>query len=60
MSGKKLRQFISECRRVLKVTRKPTREELALLIKVTGAGISLLGLIGFTLTMLSLIIQRIV
>ena len=58
--ARKLNAFIQECRRVLKVTRKPTREELALLIKVTGAGISLLGLIGFTLTMLSLIIQRIV
>ncbi len=54
----KLSAFINEYRRVLKVTRKPTREELALLVKVTGAGIILLGLVGFTLTILTMIIQR--
>jgi len=30
----------------------------ALLVKVTGAGIILLGLVGFTLTILTMIIQR--
>jgi protein translocase SEC61 complex gamma subunit len=29
------------------VTRKPTKEELGLMIKVTGIGILLIGFIGF-------------
>jgi protein transport protein SEC61 subunit gamma and related proteins len=40
-----------EGRRVLAVTRKPTREELSTIVKVTGIGILFIGLIGFLLQM---------
>ena len=45
----KLRSFIGECRRVLTVTKKPTRNELITIVKVAGIGIALIGLIGFVL-----------
>ena len=45
----KLRSFIGECRRVLTVTKKPTRDELVNIVKVSGVGIALIGLIGFIL-----------
>ena len=48
----KLRKFIGECRRVLKVTKKPTREELTTIIKASGLGMIVIGLIGFTIAML--------
>ena len=45
----KLKAFASECRRVLTVTKKPTRDELVTIVKVSGIGIGLIGLIGFVL-----------
>jgi protein transport protein SEC61 subunit gamma-like protein len=42
-----LKNFILQCKRVLMVTRKPTKEEFINISKVTGLGICLLGAIGF-------------
>ena len=47
----RLRAFLIECRRVLFVTKKPTTEELKVILKVSGLGILLLGFIGFLLQM---------
>lgn len=38
---------LGEYGRVLKLTRKPTREEFTVIAKVAGAGILLVGFIGF-------------
>ena len=38
---------LSEYIRVLKLTRKPSREEFSVIAKVAGAGILLVGFIGF-------------
>ncbi len=38
---------INEYRRVLKISRKPDREEFEMSAKITGAGIILIGVIGF-------------
>lgn len=43
---------LSEYIRVLKLTRKPTREEFTVIAKVAGAGILLVGLIGFIIYLL--------
>ncbi len=43
---------LSEYLRVLKLTRKPTREEFAIIAKVAGAGILLVGFIGFIVYLL--------
>jgi protein transport protein SEC61 subunit gamma-like protein len=48
----KLKEFYIECVRVLKVTKKPTNEELKTVIKVSGLGIIVIGLIGFIITIL--------
>ncbi|MBI2145621.1 protein translocase SEC61 complex subunit gamma [Candidatus Woesearchaeota archaeon] len=45
----KLRSFWGECKRVLTVTKKPTKPELMNIVKVSGIGIALIGLIGFVL-----------
>ena len=52
----KLRAFIGECRRVLTVTKKPTRDELVTIVKVAGIGIALIGLIGFVLQIIDKLI----
>ena len=43
---------LSEYTRVLKLTRKPSREEFSIIAKVAGAGILLIGFIGFIIYLL--------
>ncbi len=43
----KLKRFFKECMRVLRVTKKPDWEEFKLLVKITGAGLLVIGAIGF-------------
>ena len=48
---KKLKRFLKECGRVLKVTKKPTKEEFKTIVKISGLGIAVIGVIGFILHM---------
>jgi protein transport protein SEC61 subunit gamma-like protein len=43
---------LGEYIRVLKLTRKPTRDEFTVIAKVAGAGILLVGFIGFIIYIL--------
>ncbi|MCM2326099.1 MAG: protein translocase SEC61 complex subunit gamma [Candidatus Woesearchaeota archaeon] len=45
----KLKSFILECKRVLQVTKKPSKEEYKTIVKVSGLGVLLIGAIGFAL-----------
>lgn len=47
-----LRQYIRECVRVLTVASRPRRKEFEKIVKITGAGIILIGLIGVILSFL--------
>ena len=49
----KIRTFIAECQRVLKVTRKPTNDEYTKIVTVSGLGIVVIGLVGFVLYMIT-------
>lgn len=48
----KFRKFLGQCRRVLKVTRKPDVEEFLTVAKVTAIGLAIMGTIGFAFTMI--------
>lgn len=50
----KLKTYWVECVRVLRVTKKPTAEEFKTIVKISGLGILLIGLIGFIIQMLKL------
>jgi len=47
----KLKEFGKECKRVLKITKKPSGKEYKTILTVTGIGILVVGLIGFLITM---------
>jgi len=47
----KFKSFTNECVRVLKVTRKPDILEFKTIVKVSGLGILVLGLLGFLFAM---------
>jgi protein transport protein SEC61 subunit gamma-like protein len=49
---------LGEYIRVLKLTRKPTREEYTVIAKVAGAGILLVGLIGFIIYLLITVLPK--
>lgn len=53
--GIRIRTFVGECRRVLKVTKKPDSKEFKTIVKVSALGMAIVGLLGFALTMFRLI-----
>lgn len=57
MIHQRIKSYIIECRRVLKVTKKPSKEEFKTIVKVSGIGMIIMGLIGFLVTMASLVIK---
>jgi len=48
----KIKNFIIELKRVWTITRKPTKDELKVIVKVTGIGILIIGLIGLLINMM--------
>jgi len=45
--GFRLKRLIKEYWRVLKITKKPDMEEFKTIVKVSGLGIAIIGVIGF-------------
>lgn len=52
----RLKKFGKECRRVMKVTQKPNREEFLTIAKVSALGMAIIGMIGFILSMIQQLI----
>ncbi|MBN2459486.1 protein translocase SEC61 complex subunit gamma [Candidatus Woesearchaeota archaeon] len=48
----RLSEFWVECKRVLRITKKPDKQEYLTIVKVSGLGILAIGLIGFILHMI--------
>ena len=51
----KIKSFIRESIRVLKITKKPDAIEFKTIVKVSGLGILIIGLIGFVVQMFKLL-----
>jgi protein transport protein SEC61 subunit gamma-like protein len=45
----KIKAFCEECRRVLKVTKKPSNIEFKTIVKVSGMGMAIIGVVGFVI-----------
>jgi protein transport protein SEC61 subunit gamma and related proteins len=43
----KLKEFWTESIRVMRITKRPNKEEFITIVKVSGAGILIIGAIGF-------------
>lgn len=48
----KFRGFMNECVRVLRVTKKPDKIEFTTIVKASGLGILIIGLVGFIIQMI--------
>lgn len=51
----KLKSFMGECIRVLRVTKKPDANEYKTIVKVSGLGIIIIGMLGFVVQMIKLL-----
>jgi protein transport protein SEC61 subunit gamma and related proteins len=47
-----LKSFFGKCKRVWMILKKPTREELIKVAKVSAVGILIIGFIGFIISIL--------
>lgn len=45
----KVKKFIKETLRVLRITKKPNKEEYKSIVKITALGAAIIGAIGFAL-----------
>ncbi len=54
----KLKGFIEESKRVLIVTKKPSKEEFKTIVKASGLGILVIGFLGFVIAMIKEIFFR--
>jgi len=43
----RIREYLVECRRILRIAKKPERTELNEVLKICGIGIIVIGFIGF-------------
>ncbi|HIH21472.1 MAG: protein translocase SEC61 complex subunit gamma [Candidatus Diapherotrites archaeon] len=50
ISGK-IRAFIDDSKRIFTISRKPTKEEFLTMLKVTGLGIIIIGIIGYIVSL---------
>ena len=48
--------FLKQCKRVLRVARKPDREEYFQFSKVTALGIAIIGLMGFIFVLVATLV----
>lgn len=51
-SFSKLKRFIEESKRVLIITKKPSRDEFKTIVKASGLGILIIGFMGFVIAMI--------
>jgi protein transport protein SEC61 subunit gamma-like protein len=53
----KIKSFLSNAIRVLRLAKKPKRDDFVFVAKVTGLGIILIGLIGYVIESLRWLLQ---
>lgn len=54
----RIKEFVLESQRVLRVTKKPTNEELHTIVKVAGIGILVIGFIGFVMQLIAFMLPK--
>jgi protein translocase SEC61 complex gamma subunit len=52
-----LREFLDSSKRLLLVTTKPSRDEISLMVKISFAGVAIVGALGFIIRVLFLFLN---
>ena len=53
----KFKSFLMQSKRVFKITKKPSMEEFKVIVKITSLGIAIIGIIGFLIYLLWILIK---
>ncbi|MFC2135879.1 protein translocase SEC61 complex subunit gamma [Bacteroidota bacterium] len=56
MSLSKFKSYVNHCWRVLQITKKPDKVEYITVVKASGLGIAVIGMIGFLLQMFHILL----
>ncbi|MDO5851792.1 MAG: protein translocase SEC61 complex subunit gamma [Methanobacteriaceae archaeon] len=56
LNKESINSFLKQCQRVLKVSKKPDKNEYKTVAKVTGIGIIIIGFVGFLITLIAQLI----
>jgi len=48
----KVKRFFNECKRVFRITKKPSMMEFKTIVKASGLGMIVIGLIGFVISII--------
>ncbi len=48
-----LRSFFYECKRLIRLSRKPTRRDVWLYVKIVLVGLAVIGIVGFMIRLIS-------
>jgi protein transport protein SEC61 subunit gamma-like protein len=54
----KIKHFLEECKRILIITKKPSKEEFKTIFKVSGIGVIVIGFVGFILQMIKQLLLK--
>jgi protein transport protein SEC61 subunit gamma-like protein len=54
----KIQRLLLEYKRVITVTKKPTKEEFITIVKVSALGILAIGLLGFIIQMIEVLVFK--
>lgn len=54
----RFKSFTRECVRVFKITKKPTKEEYKTIAKISGLGIGIIGLLGFVVHLIRVLVFK--
>lgn len=54
----KLKRFVTECRRVLSVTKKPDKSEYKTIVKASALGMAVIGIVGFIIYLMKALLFR--
>lgn len=54
----RFKSFFKESERVFRITKKPSMKEFKIIVKVTAIGIAIIGIIGFLIQMIWILIKK--
>ena len=59
LNRQSITQALKQYRRVLYISRRPDRDEFVNVAKITGIGIIIIGVIGFVITLIAMLIGQV-
>jgi protein transport protein SEC61 subunit gamma and related proteins len=53
----RFKSFVTQSKRVFKITKKPSMEEFKIIMKISGLGIAIIGILGFLINIVWVLVK---